>query len=95
MLRDAHSYGLAFLQFLGVLGTVFGVGIRAKDVITEFYKNLSYCTLSGASEFPMEYLSDLTSALSFKIKKSTLANRDREERENEVSAQKINEKNFC
>ena len=64
-------------------------------MITELYKNLSYCTLSGASEFSLEYLSDLTSALSFKIKKSTLANRGREERENEVSAQKINENNFC
>ena len=91
--RDTYSHGLFPLQFLRVLGIFFRVGIKApKDAITELYKNPSHSTLSGASEFSFECLSDLTSALSFKIKKSTLANRDRREREDEMSAQKINDK---
>ena len=79
MSRDTHSHGLVdSIQFLGVLGILFGVGIKApKDARTELYKNLSNSTLSGANEFSFEYFSDLTSAVSFKIKKSTLANRRR------------------
>ena len=91
--RDTHSHGLFPLQFLRVLGIFFRVGIKApKDAITELYKNPLYSTLSGASEFSFECLSDLTSALSFKIKKSTLANRDKREIEDEMSAQKIYDK---
>ena len=70
MFRDTHSHGLVdSIQFLGILGILFGVGITAlKDAITELYKNLSNSTLSGANEFSFEYFSDLTSAVSFKIK---------------------------
>ena len=70
MFRDTHSHGLVdSIQFLGILGILFGVGITAlKDAITELYKNLSNSTLSGANEFCFEYFSDLTSAVSFKIK---------------------------
>ena len=50
-------------------------------MITEFYKNLSYANLSGANNFNFDAISDLVSKLSICIKKSTLANRDRREKE--------------
>ena len=80
MLRYTKSHGLVSLQFMGVLGIFFGVGLKeSKDAITQLYKNLSYATLSGANDFNFDAVSDLISSLSFSIKKITLANRDRKE----------------
>ena len=59
--------------------------------ITELCRNLSYRTLSGARDFSFDSVSDLTSGINFKIKKSTLSNRDRKEKEDENSLEKINE----
>ena len=54
---------------------------RIKSAITELYKNLSYATLNGANNFNFDAISDLIGRLSFSIKKSTLADRDRREKE--------------
>ena len=59
--------------------------------ITELYRNLSYRTLSGARDFSFDSISDLTSGINFKIKKSALSNRDRREKEDENSLEKMNE----
>ena len=54
---------------------------KIKNSITELYKNLSFATLSGANNFDFNEISDLINALSFSIKKITLANKDRREEE--------------
>ena len=59
--------------------------------ITELCRNLSYRTLSGARDFSFDSVSDLTSGINFKIKKSALSNRDRKGKEDENSLEKINE----
>ena len=59
--------------------------------ITELYRNLSYGTLRGARDFSLDSVSDLTSGINFKIKKLTLSNRDKQEKEDEISLEKINE----
>ena len=93
MVKDTHSHGLVSLQFLSALGIFFGIDICIRKMaITELYRNLSYRTLSSAGDFLFDSVSDLTSAINFKIKKSTLSNRYRKEREDENSLEKINEK---
>ena len=78
MFKDTPSHGLVSLQFLSALGIFFGVDISIpKMAITELYRNLSYRTLSGARDFSFDSVSDLTSGINFKIKKSALSNRDR------------------
>ena len=39
MLRDTHSYGLVFLQFLGVLGTVFWCWNKGKRCDNRIVQN--------------------------------------------------------
>ena len=56
--------------------------------ITELYRNLSYRTLSSAREFSFDTVSDLTSVINFKIKKSALSNRDRKEKEDKIALKK-------
>ena len=53
------------------------------------YKNLSHATLSGANDFNFDAIYDLISSLSFSIKKTTLANRDRREVEDAKNAKEI------
>ena len=90
MFRYTKSHGLVSMQFLGVLSLFFGAGTREfTNAITELFKNLSYGTLSGADNFNFDAISDLISSLSFSIKKSTLANRDRREIENAKNAKEI------
>ena len=73
------SHGLVSMQFLGVHGIFFGAKVKeSKNAITELYQNLPYATLSGAN---FDAISDLVTKLSFSIKKSTLANRDRRKKE--------------
>ena len=57
--------------------------------IVELYKNHSYLTLSGANNFNFDVISDFIGKLSFSIKKSTLANRDRKEIEDAENAKEI------
>ena len=75
-------------QFLGVLRIFFGQGWKHQK-ITQLYKNLSHVTLSGANEFSFDNRSCLISGLTFKLKGSTLANRDRWEKEEMASSKKI------
>ena len=92
MFRYMQSHGLVSMQFLGVLGTFFGVGVReTKDTITELYKNLLYASLSGANDFKFDAISELISRLSFSIKKkqTALANRDTRERQDTEKAKEI------
>ena len=73
------SHGLVSMQFLGVHGIFFAAEEKeSKNAITELYQNLPYATLSGAN---FDAISDLVTKLSFSIKKSTLANRDRRKKE--------------
>ena len=84
------SNGLVSMQFLGVLGIFFGAGVKeSKNALTELYKNLSHATLSDANNFKFDATSDFISRLSFSIKKSTLANKDRKEVENAKKAKEI------
>ena len=92
MFKDTPSHGLVSFQFLRALGIFFGVDISIpKMAITELYRNLSHRTLSSAKDFSFDSVSDLTTVINFKIKKSTLSNRDRKEKEDENSLEKINE----
>ena len=85
------SHGLVSIRFLGVLAFFFfGVGVREmKNAITELYKNLSYATLSSTNDSHFDATSEFISRLSFSIKKSTLANRYREEIEDAEKAKEI------
>ena len=72
--RYTKTHGLVSMQFLGVVGTFFGAGIKeSKNAITELYKNLSYATLSGANNFNFDAITDLVGRLSFSIKKAKKA----------------------
>ena len=78
------------MQFLVGLGMFFGAGVKeAGNSITNLYKNLSYLTLSGGNNFNYDAVSDFIGKLSFPIKKSTLANRDRKEIEDAENAKEI------
>ena len=86
MFKDTNSQGLLSLQFLGALGIDFGLYISvSKNAITEFYKNISYETQSGDKDG----VYNLISGLSFKIKRSTLSNRERQRKEDQKSSEKI------
>ena len=90
MFRYWNPNGLVSMQFLGVLGIFFGAGVKEwRNAITELYKNLWYATLSGANDFNVDAISDLVSRLSFSIKKSAVANRDRREKEDAEKAKEI------
>ena len=91
LFKDTPSHGLVSFRFLSTLGVFFGVDISIpKMAITELYRNLSYRALSGARDFSFDSVSDLTSGINFKIKMSTLSNRDREGKEDGNSPEKIN-----
>ena len=87
MSQHTKSYGLVSLQFVGVLCLIFDdkeiKGI--KNALTEFYKNLFYATLSGAT-------SEFVGRISFLITGSTLINRDKRELEDAQKANKIIDK---
>ena len=78
------------MQFLVGLGMFFGAGVKESgNSIFELYKNLSYLTLSGGNNFNYDAVSDFIGKLSFPIKKSTLANRDRKKIEDAEKAKEI------
>ena len=95
MFQHTKSHGLVSLQFLGVLCLIFDDKEikRIKNVLTEFYKNLSYTTLSGAQNFEFDAISELVRRISFLIKGSTLLDRDKSELEDaQIAAKKIVQK---
>ena len=47
--------------------------------------------MSGAGDFSFDGVSDLTSEINFKTKELTLLNKDKKEKEDEISLEKINE----
>ena len=95
MFQHTKSHGLVFLQFLGVLCLIFDDKEikRIKNALTEFYKNLSYTTLSDAQNFEFDPISELVRRISFLIKGSTLLDRDKSELEDaQIAAKKIVQK---
>ena len=94
MFQHTKSHGLVSLQFLGVLCLIFDDKEikRIKNVLTEFYKNLSYTTLSGAQNFEFDAISELVRRISFLIKGSTLLDRDKSELEDAQKAKEIIDK---
>ena len=94
-LKNLHEMFKDSPQFLGALGIFFGLNISVpKNTITELYKNLSYETLSGTNDFTFGSVSDLISGLSFKIKESTLSNRDRQKKDQKSSDKIIKDPSF-
>ena len=92
MFKNKPSHGLVLLQFLDALGIFFGLDLNIPEMaITALYRNLWYGTLSGATDFSFDSVSNLTSGINFKIKELTLSNSNRKEKEDEISLGKINE----
>ena len=90
MFRYTKSHNLVSMQCLGVLGIFFRAGVKeSKYAITELYKNLLYATLSGANDFNFDAVFDLIGRLRFFHQKSTLANRERREKEDGKKAKEI------
>ena len=82
MFKDTSSHGLVSLQFLCALGIFFRIDKSIpKSAITELYKNLSYETLRSARDLYFQAVSDLILEVNFQIKRSTLLNRKRKEKE--------------
>ena len=81
MFKDTNFNGLVSLQFLLEIGIFFGFDVSIpKRTIKELYKNLSYEIFRGARVIEFDAVSDLVEELSFKIKRSTLSNRDKEKK---------------
>ena len=94
MFKDPNSHGLVSLQFLGALKIFLGLGtwyLIPKNTFTELYKNLLYEALRGVRNFESNAVSDLILGLSFKMKQSTLGNRDKQEKEDKKHNERINE----
>ena len=90
MFRDTKSHRIVSLHFLCSPGIFFGLRPSApKYALTELYRNLSYETLSGTKNLEFESVSHVISEMSFFIKRSTLANIKRKEKEDEKSIQEI------
>ena len=69
--KTIKSHGLVSLPFLDLIQYYLEKNNHSliKNATTEFYANLSYTTLSGARDFRFEAVSDLTSKISFLLKK--------------------------
>ena len=81
MFKDTNFNGLVSLQFLLEIGIFFGFDVSIpKRTIKELYKNLSYEVFRGARVIEFDAVSDLVEELSFKIKRSTLSNRDKKKK---------------
>ena len=94
MFQHTKCHGLVSLSFLGAFHMFFnGKNIdQIKNTISEFYRNLSYATLSGARTFDFDAISDLVGRVSFLIKGSNFLNRNRREHQNEEKAREILDK---
>ena len=72
LFKNIYSHGLVSLPFLGLIQYYLEKNDHSliRNVTTELYLNLSYSTLSGATDFQFGAVSDLIGHISFLIKKS-------------------------
>ena len=95
MFKDIDLHGLVSIQFMCVLGKYFGVDISTlKSTISELYMNLSYKTLSGARNVDFQAVSNLTSNMTFGIKKASLENINRKKQEDIKTSENISDSWF-
>ena len=92
LFKNTSSHGIVSLPFLGLFQHYLGENDHTliKNATSELYSNLSYLTLSGAREFQLGVVSDLTARLSFLLKQASLGNQKLREIENQTIAQTIN-----
>ena len=93
LFKNTNSHGIVSLPFLGLIQYYLEKNDRSliRNVTTELYLNLSYMTLSGARDFQFDAVSDLTTKISFLLKKATVENNKMREIEDQVIAKKIND----
>ena len=72
--------GELLISLISLIFIFWALDKGPKDAITELYKHLSYASLSSANDFNFDSLLDLISGLTFKMKGSTLANRDKQQK---------------
>ena len=90
MFKDTKSLGLTSVQFLSALNLFFGGDVLlSKDTMTELYKNLSLRTLSGEKQIEFDKISDLTAHMNFKMKHSTLANMDDQDKATKTNNENV------
>ena len=72
LFKNIYSHGLVSLPFLGLIQYYLEKNDHSliRNVTTELYLNLSYSTLSGATDFQFGAVSDLIGHISFLITKS-------------------------
>ena len=92
MFKHTNSHGLVSLPFLGLIQYYLEKNdfYLIKNALTELYSNLLYIILSGARDFRFEAVSDLTGKLSFLLKRATLQNIEKTERDHIKNAYDIN-----
>ena len=92
LFKNTKSHGLVSLPFLGLIQYYLEKNDHSliKNATTELYANLSYSTLSRARDFRFEAVSDLTSTISFLLKKDTLKNLKQREIEQLATSQRLN-----
>ena len=92
LFKIIKSHGLVSLPFLGLIQYYLEKKDYSliKNAMTELYANLSYSTLNGARDFRFEAVSDLTSRISFLLKKDTLKNLKQREIEQLATSQRLN-----
>ena len=93
LFKNTNSHGIVSLPFLGLIQYYLEKNDRSliRNVTTKLYLNLSYMTLSGARDFQFDAVSDLTTKISFLLKKATVENNKMREIEDQVTAKKIND----
>ena len=74
LFKNTNSYGLVSLLFLGLIQYYLEKNDHSliRNVTTELYLNLSYSTLSGATDFRFVAVSDLIAHISFLLKNPRL-----------------------
>ena len=87
-----NSHELFYVLFLGILQYYLEKNDFSliKKALTELYQNLSYITLSGARDFELKAMSDLTAKLSFLLKSATRYNIEDMEKTDIQNAYNIN-----
>ena len=87
-----NSRELFYVLFLGILQYYLEKNDFSliKKALTELYQNLSYITLSGARDFDLKAMSDLTAKLSFLLKSAIRYNIEDMEKTDIQNAYNIN-----
>ena len=90
LFKNTNSHGIVSLPFLGLIQYYLEKNDRSliRNVTTELHLNLSYMTLSGARDFQFDAVSDLTTKISFLLKKATVENNELREIEDQVTAKR-------